>query len=39
VDLAFTLEEDRFGAAPGSPGWSAVLREVRPAAQAREAGA
>jgi single-stranded-DNA-specific exonuclease len=33
VDLAFTIEEDPY------TGWSAVLREVRPAAEARAAGA
>jgi len=39
VDVAFALEEDPRSAARGYPGWAAVLREVRPAAQAREAGA
>jgi len=39
VDIAFTLEEDQYNAARGDPAWSAVLRDVRPAAQAREAGA
>ena len=39
VDVAFALEEDTRSAARGYPGWAAVLREVRPAAQAREAGA
>jgi single-stranded-DNA-specific exonuclease len=39
VDVAFALEEDARSAARGYPGWTAVLREVRPAAQAREAGA
>jgi single-stranded-DNA-specific exonuclease len=37
VDVAFTLEEDAYSAARGFPGWAAVLREFRPAAQAREA--
>jgi len=31
VDLAFQLEEDAYSAARGYPGWSAVLRDVRPA--------
>jgi single-stranded-DNA-specific exonuclease len=39
VDVAFSLEEDAFNAAQGLPTWSAVLREFRPAAQVREAGA
>jgi single-stranded-DNA-specific exonuclease len=39
LDIAFTLEEDPYSAARGYPGWCAVLREVRPAEQAREAGA
>jgi single-stranded-DNA-specific exonuclease len=39
VDIAFTLEEDRFNGGNGLPGWSPVLRDVRPAAQAREATA
>lgn len=33
LDVAFTLEEDPYSAARGYPGWAAVLREVRPAAQ------
>jgi single-stranded-DNA-specific exonuclease len=37
VDVAFTLEEDAYSAARGYPGWCAVLRHARPAAQAREA--
>lgn len=39
LDVAFTLEEDAYSAARGYPGWCAVLREVRPAEQVREAGA
>jgi single-stranded-DNA-specific exonuclease len=39
LDVAFVLEEDPYSAARGYPGWAAVLREVRPAAAAREAGA
>ena len=39
VDIAFTLEEDQYNAARGNPAWSAVLRDVRPAAHAREASA
>lgn len=31
VDAAIVLEEDTFAAANGLPGWSAVLRDVRPA--------
>jgi single-stranded-DNA-specific exonuclease len=31
VDAAFSLEEDSYAAASGMPGWSAVLRDVRPA--------
>jgi len=31
VDAAFCLEEDAYAAARGYPGWSAVLRDVRPA--------
>jgi single-stranded-DNA-specific exonuclease len=30
VDAALTLEEDSYAAATGMPGWSAVLRDVRP---------
>ncbi len=30
VDAALTLEEDSYAAATGTPGWSAVLRDVRP---------
>jgi single-stranded-DNA-specific exonuclease len=37
VDVAFSLEEDPYSAARGFPGWSAVLREVRPALQAARA--
>lgn len=32
-DIAFSLEEDAYSAARGFPGWCAVLRDVRPAAQ------
>jgi single-stranded-DNA-specific exonuclease len=39
VDVAFSLEEDAFSAARGYPGWAAVLRDVRPAAETREAAA
>jgi single-stranded-DNA-specific exonuclease len=39
VDVAFTLEEDPYSAGRGYPGWAAVLRDVRPAAQVREASA
>jgi hypothetical protein len=39
VDLAFSLEEDAYSASRGYPGWAAILREIRPAAQAREATA
>jgi len=39
VDVAFSLEEDAYSAARGYPGWAAVLREVRPASEAREAAA
>jgi single-stranded-DNA-specific exonuclease len=31
VDAALVLEEDPYAAANGLPGWSAVLRDVRPA--------
>ena len=31
VDAAVVLEEDSYSAANGLPGWSAVLRDVRPA--------
>ncbi len=31
VDVAFSLEEDAWRAARGLPGWSVVLRDVRPA--------
>jgi len=31
VDAAVVLEEDSYAAANGYPGWSAVLRDVRPA--------
>jgi single-stranded-DNA-specific exonuclease len=31
VDIVFSLEEDAFSAARGYPGWSAVLRDFRPA--------
>jgi single-stranded-DNA-specific exonuclease len=33
VDAALVLEEDAYAAANGLPGWSAVLRDVRPAEQ------
>jgi len=39
VDVAFTLEDDAYAAARGLPGWGAVLRDVRPASQARAAEA
>ncbi|HEY2012745.1 MAG TPA: single-stranded-DNA-specific exonuclease RecJ [Bryobacteraceae bacterium] len=39
LDVAFALEEDPVSASRGYPGWAAVLREVRPAAQAKEAAA
>jgi single-stranded-DNA-specific exonuclease len=32
VDIVFQLEEDAYSASRGYPGWSAVLRDVRPAA-------
>ena len=38
LDIAFALEEDPYSAARGYPAWCAVLREVRPAEQVREAG-
>jgi len=31
VDAALVLEEDSYSAMNGLPGWSAVLRDVRPA--------
>jgi single-stranded-DNA-specific exonuclease len=31
VDAALSLEEDSYAAANGLPGWSAILRDVRPA--------
>jgi single-stranded-DNA-specific exonuclease len=31
VDAALVLEEDPYATANGLPGWSAVLRDVRPA--------
>ena len=31
IDAAFTLETDAYAAAQGLPGWSAVLRDFRPA--------
>jgi single-stranded-DNA-specific exonuclease len=34
VDIAFTLEEDAYSASRGYPGWCAILRDVRAAAQA-----
>jgi len=34
LDAAMVLEEDSYSAANGLPGWSAVLRDVRPAAGA-----
>jgi single-stranded-DNA-specific exonuclease len=34
VDIAFSIEEDAYSAARGYPGWCAVLRDVRAAAQA-----
>jgi len=39
VDLAFSLEEDAYSAARGYPPWAAILRDVRAAAQARDAAA
>jgi len=39
VDVVFRLEEDPYSAARGYPNWCAVLRDVRAAGQAREAGA
>ncbi|MFN7995812.1 MAG: single-stranded-DNA-specific exonuclease RecJ [Bryobacteraceae bacterium] len=39
VDAAFSLEDDPYSAARGYPGWAAVLREFRPAAHTRAAGA
>ena len=39
VDIAFSLEEDAWAAARGNPGWCAILRDVRGAAQVVEAGA
>jgi hypothetical protein len=30
VDAALVLEEDNYAAASGLPGWSVVLRDVRP---------
>ena len=35
VDAAVVLEEDSYSAANGLPGWSAILRDVRPAGAAR----
>ncbi|HKE29976.1 MAG TPA: single-stranded-DNA-specific exonuclease RecJ [Bryobacteraceae bacterium] len=34
VDIAFSLEEDAYAAAQGRPGWTAMLRDLRPAALA-----
>jgi single-stranded-DNA-specific exonuclease len=31
VDAALTIEEDGYAAANGFPGWSAILRDIRPA--------
>ncbi len=31
VDAALSLEEDSYAAANGLPGWSAILRDIRPA--------
>ncbi len=31
LDIAFAIEEDAYSAARGFPGWSATLRDVRPA--------
>lgn len=39
VDIAFSLEEDAYALSRGLPGWSAVLKDVRVAGQARRAGA
>ena len=36
VDVAFALEEDPYSAARGNPGWTAVLKEARPAAARSE---
>jgi single-stranded-DNA-specific exonuclease len=38
IDIAFSLEEDAFGAARGLPGWAAILHDARRAVQALEAG-
>jgi len=37
VDVAFSLEEDPYSAARGFPEWTIVLRDLRPAGEAREA--
>jgi single-stranded-DNA-specific exonuclease len=34
VDIVFALEEDAYSASRGYPGWCAILRDVRAAAQA-----
>ena len=39
LDVAFALEEDAYSASRGYPGWAAVLKEVRPAAQAKTTNA
>ena len=37
IDVAFTVEEDAYSAARGYPGWAAMLRDFRPAAEGEEA--
>jgi single-stranded-DNA-specific exonuclease len=39
LDVAFALEEDAHSASRGYPGWAAVLKEVRPAAQVKTTNA
>jgi single-stranded-DNA-specific exonuclease len=34
VDVVFSLEEDAYSLARGYPGWTAILRDVRPAVRA-----
>jgi len=34
VDAALSLEDDPYAAANGLPGWSAILRDVRPSGAA-----
>jgi len=33
LDIAFELEEDDYAAARGYPGWAAMLKDARPAAE------